>query len=339
MKKLNPDFVYDYFRKNNCLLLEKYVNSRKKMNYICSCGQQSQITFGNFKQGTRCHKCAINSRADNKRLSYDKVYDFFKKNNCKLLTKKYKNSTQYLEYICSCGKKTKTKFRNFKKSKNCFDCGIVKRSEKNKYTFDYVANYFEKNNCTLLEKNYINSTKSMKYVCICKNESYISFSAFRNGKRCKKCVVKNQSGENSHRWNPDRELVERRKKARHICSNLLNTCLKRINKNKTSSTNDLLKYSPYDLDIFLKNHPNYLSTMRKIKLTKDKFSIDHIFPIKAFVDYNLDKEEFLWLMNHFDNLTPMPLRENNRKNDKYDKELFEAWLISKNISINTNTQS
>jgi len=50
-----------------------------------------------------------------------------------------------------------------------------------------VKQYFKEQKCELLETEYINANTKMKYVCVCKNESYIRFSKFQNGQRCIKC--------------------------------------------------------------------------------------------------------------------------------------------------------
>lgn len=57
-----------------------------------------------------------------------------------------------------------------------------------KLTYDYVCNYFEMNNCRLLEFEYISNSTKMKYVCSCGNEAYITFKKFKDrNQRCMKC--------------------------------------------------------------------------------------------------------------------------------------------------------
>jgi very-short-patch-repair endonuclease len=72
---------------------------------------------------------------------------------------------------------------------------------KNKYKDVY--DYFIKENCELLEKEYINNNTLMKYKCSCGNISTIRWRLFQSGKRCKECKVermlkttkKNNNGE------------------------------------------------------------------------------------------------------------------------------------------------
>jgi very-short-patch-repair endonuclease len=56
-----------------------------------------------------------------------------------------------------------------------------------KHTYEYIKQYFENENCELLETEYINNSTKMKYKCICNNITYIRYSDFQQGKRCSKC--------------------------------------------------------------------------------------------------------------------------------------------------------
>lgn len=48
--KLLHKNVEQYFLDNNCKLLDKYLNIRQKLNYICCCGNKSIMTFHSFKK-------------------------------------------------------------------------------------------------------------------------------------------------------------------------------------------------------------------------------------------------------------------------------------------------
>jgi len=84
----------------------------------------------------------------------------------------------------------------------------------------------------------------------------------------------------------------------------------------------LLGYDYKQLQEHILNHPNY----EKIK--NDKWHIDHIWPIKAFVDYGLYD---LSLINCLENLRPLEAFENNSKSGKYCLADFEEWLTKKGI--------
>ena len=79
-------------------------------------------------------------------------------------------------------------------------------------------------------------------------------------------------------------------------------------------------YTPKDLKEHLVNHSNW-------KRVKDEvWNIDHIFPVKAFIDYGIKD---MSLINCLENLQPLEKYDNLSKGRKYDKKQFEKWLISK----------
>ena len=61
-----------------------------------------------------------------------------------------------------------------------------------------------------------------------------------------------------------------------------------------------------------------------------KWHLDHVFPIQAFLDYNIYRPE---LINALDNLQPLEGKDNVSKHAKYDKQLFENYLKSKNVFL------
>ena len=58
--------------------------------------------------------------------------------------------------------------------------------------------------------------------------------------------------------------------------------------------------------------------------------VDHIFPLKAFLDYDIKD---IRLINCLENLQPLLGTENLAKQSKYDQTMFEQWLLSKGISF------
>ena len=66
-----------------------------------------------------------------------------------------------------------------------------------KHTLEYVKGFFREYGCDMLEEEYKNAHNPMKYICSCGNISKISFSSFKNGRRCKKCGNKKSSEKQS----------------------------------------------------------------------------------------------------------------------------------------------
>jgi hypothetical protein len=147
------------------------------MNYICECGNKSEITWDNFKQGKRCMKCS-----GSEKYTYKFVYTFFKKHNCELLEIEYINTDTKMLYKCECKNESEISFYNFKKGMRCMKC-----SGNEKLTFEFIKEQFKKENCELLESQYIDSKTIMKYLCQCKSESSITWNSFNQGHRCIDC--------------------------------------------------------------------------------------------------------------------------------------------------------
>ncbi len=71
-KKNTYKYIYNYFKEQECELLEKeYINNRIKMEYKCSCGNISNISFSNFKKGQRCNKCKIEKMLGKNNTNYN----------------------------------------------------------------------------------------------------------------------------------------------------------------------------------------------------------------------------------------------------------------------------
>jgi len=176
--RLSYKYVKEYFESQKCKLLSKeYINSSELLDYVCICGNFASISFEHFKRGQRCMKCSGKMKH-----SYEYVYNYFKLQGCELLSKKYINNVQLLDYICSCGNISKIIFSSFKQGHRCMEC-----SGNSRYSYEYVYNYFKENGCKLLSEEYINCHLPLKYICNCGNESKISFNNFKSGRRCLNC--------------------------------------------------------------------------------------------------------------------------------------------------------
>ena len=308
--------VKQYFKDHGCKLLEKeYIDNRTKMKYICSCGNISTIKFSEFKEGHRCRKC---SGCEKYTLKYMK--QFFLNRNCELLETEYKAVTEKMKFKCSCGNISQITFISFKRGCFCFKCGNLRRIEKRKFSFKYVDNYYEEQGCKLLEKEYINCRVKMRYRCKCGEIECVSFSYFQTVSECSKCRVKNYSGENHYRWIKDRKKLKEINYFKKRCRLMLRYSLRRTNQRKKDKTQNLLGYTFKKLQDHMYNHPNW-------KKVKDvAWNFDHIFPIKAFLDYGIRD---ISLINCLENLQPLSWEENARKNANYDEKEFEKWLKGK----------
>lgn len=295
-----------------------------KITSICKkCKSKRTCTLCNFRSNG-CRVCSRKIKKDKVFKKYDinSAKSIFEKSGCKLLDNHYENSMKSMNYVCCCGRKSKISLSSFLQGSRCKKCGIEKMI-KNKFDVKKVLKAFKEAGCTLLE-DYQKSSIPMKYICSCGRESKISWNNFSKGRRCNSCGISKRSKENHYCWNKDRKKHKDDLKFRQRCYKLVKMSLDATGRVKSKRTQELLGYSPAQLQEHITSHPNYK------KLKGKSFHIDHIFPIKAFVDHNILD---LSIINCLDNLRPLSGAENCGKNAKYDKKEFLEWLRAKNISF------
>ncbi len=128
-----------------------------------------------------------------KKLTYEHVKQYFKEHGCELLETSYINYHSPMKYKCTCANISKISLANFKAGKRCIKCGGTE-----KHSFEYVKQFFEDNDCELLENNYKNNSIKMKYKCSCDRVSEINFANFKNGQRCRLCCDEKAGGNMRH---------------------------------------------------------------------------------------------------------------------------------------------
>lgn len=216
-RKLTYLEVEKIFRDGGCeLLSENYKNSSTKLEYKCSCGNVSEILLYRFKKGCRCKKCGYKKVAQRCKHSYEYVNKYFRERSCILLSTKYVNAHTRLDYICSCGNRSKITFNSFQQGVRCDVCGLKKVLEVTRYSYDYVKKYFEDHGCVLNSKEYENKSSLLSYTCKCGEKSVIRFGCFKRGSRCRRCGVEKLTGENSVHWNFGLTEEEREIKRNYI---------------------------------------------------------------------------------------------------------------------------
>jgi hypothetical protein len=136
-QRLNYEIVKQVFEENGCTLLSKnYVNSKMLLDYICVCGSQSEISYGNFRIGHRCSKCRYEKSGSKRRHTYEYVKQVFQENGCTLLSKNYVSAHEKLDYKCICGNISEISYGNFSTGNRCKKCGIAKLSGENNSNYN-----------------------------------------------------------------------------------------------------------------------------------------------------------------------------------------------------------
>lgn len=230
-----------------------------------------------------------------------------------------------INFICSCGEKGSAKFFSFKKGTRCESCRRAKQAKSSTLSPDEVRALFEAAGCELLD-NYLNSGTPVKYRCSCGTISRISFSNFRKGSRCFECGKKKHSGENHHRYIEDRDEARLRRTLTQKYRNALQRTLEAFSELKGENSQTLMGYSPSELKDHITSHPKFEH------VRQSRWQIDHIYPIKAFLDHGIHDVS---LVNCLENLQPEFPKVNYQKNDAYSKPEFRRWLNSKGWFVNS----
>ena len=252
-----------------------------------------------------------------KRLTQDYVEQQFKDGGCHLLDT-YKSKDVPVKFRCSCGQESTITYGSFRRGSRCIECG-----GKRKYTFEEIREAFEKAGCKLLDDHYVDAFHKMNAMCSCGKPCRTSWNNFQQGRRCMECAKQKMrdanTGSNHYAWITDRNEEKLRRTVTTKCHSALAHALRSLGKNKTVHSFRILKYTPADLKEHIINHPNW----EMVKNTK--WHLDHIFPVKAFCDYDIKD---IAIINSLDNLQPLEGRENFKKHSKYDKKAFEEWLTT-----------
>ena len=324
-KKYTYEAVKKIIEEKGCQLIsENYINAKTKLQIKCRCSNILNIKFSQFCSGSFCRKCM----KERFKLNYEFVKNFFEKENCVLISKEYINARTHLEYICNCGSKSTIVFDSFKRDNRCKNCGNKKNSIKQTLTQEEVAKNFSDYGCELLEE-YKKARVPVTFRCKCGRIGFKSLNNFQKKPNCKYCSLENRKGENHYEWIPDREAKSLYDKFKEKCYKLLSITLKKFDAKKTNKTNEMLGFTPKELETHICSHPdwNFLKNQR--------WHLDHIFPIKAFFENQIFDVK---IINCLDNLRPMFYKDNLAKSDQYDPELFRIWLEGKGIILNNRKE-
>lgn len=238
-----------------------------------------------------------------KKLTYDEVKEFIELKEYKLISDTYVNANQKILIMCKCGYKYEVVFASFKSGRRCPRC-----SKKERYSYEFVKEYFEKEGCELLETEYINNHTHMKYICKNKHIIYTTFNKFKSGYRCRICWDEYNTGENHVSWNPNKNEM-----------NLYRRIRKKLSKNY--------------INLYMKDDLNYNNYLLKEK----KYHIDHIIPVQCFVklttEFKLNEIDIKKIINQRNNLQLLTEYENMSKGAK--GSIFEAaqYLMLNGIKL------
>lgn len=331
-KKITQEEAEIFYEQYGCKLLDKITCNKDKLHFICKCGKIGYKLWINFRSGPQCcTECGKKIWSEQCQYTIDEVREILNKHGCTLLSDTYRLVSDKIKYKCRCGNIVEKKFNQFLDRQTCKMCP----TERLKYKkiildgeniapseIDKIKKYYEKHGSILLSNEYINCKNKLEYICKCGRKDKKRLEAFKHCPMCKFCSMPKLSDHGM--WNPNREAVKKNQRFRRTAYSLIHRCLRYLDKEKKQKTYDILGYTPKQLIDHIENHQNWKNVKDK------KWHIDHIFPIKAFVDYNISD---MSIINCLENLQPLLADENHSKNDNYNKEEFEEFLRNKGYNV------
>jgi len=138
------------------------------------------------------------------KFTYDYVKSFIEKEEYALLSDTYKNSKTKLLVKCPKGHEYKVAFNSFKQGNRCLIC-----SGKQKFTYNDVKNYIEKEGYQLLSDTYKNCETKLIVRCSKGHEYKVTFDSFKRGSRCPNCSNKKYAEKRRHSYNYIKEQFEK----------------------------------------------------------------------------------------------------------------------------------
>lgn len=250
------------------------------------------------------------------KYDYDDVKQLFQERGCTLLSESYSNNKTKLQYRCKCGNVAHKTLDRFLHSKGeCSNC--VSPKQRDTISISEVKKQFASHGCKLLETEYVSFDTPMKFICKCGNIAHKKLKHINPqlGIRCKQCSI--HHGESHPMWNPDREAIRLRKIVHDRCRAAVRNCIRRSGQIKCKPTHKYVRFTDAQLIERLKSFPSW-ETLRD-----SDWALDHIFPVKAFLDHQICDPE---IINCLDNLQPLSREENLRKADSYNETAFLTWL-------------
>jgi hypothetical protein len=168
-RKFTFDQVKQVFRAANFKLLSScYKSSKEQLAYRCkSCGHEGVTKLEYVKAGSGCPRCWEARRGQSSKHSFDYIREKFSVRKLLLLEKNYPNSKTPLHYKCvECGYKGQLRFNDLSNGSGCRQCGVVRRSSRQKLDFETFKNEMCKREIEVLSQEYVNSGTKLRLRCI-----------------------------------------------------------------------------------------------------------------------------------------------------------------------------
>lgn len=186
--KHNFKYIKEYIEKDGTKLRSKeYINAHTKLKLTSPLGNNYEMTWNDFQQGSRCPYERYERSRKTQALTYEYVKSYVEEKGYKLFSKKYINSRTKLKLMCPNGHIFEISFSNFQKGRRCSYERYEKSSKKQRHSYEYVKKYIEKRKYELISKTYRNGRIKLKIKCPKGHIFKMSFGCFVRGQRCPIC--------------------------------------------------------------------------------------------------------------------------------------------------------
>lgn len=191
--KLTINDIINELSKCNFSMIENTYDP-KTYRFDCKCPLNHIINVNYYKwlkQKNKCSTCPKNNTNHSRKpMTLMEVKELFEDEECKLISTEYINRDTNLKYICKNGHETSMTLHNWKNSKyKCNECADIEKSNRNKYSYDFVKQEFEKRGFQLISKTYVNTLEKLDFICNKGHSETITFDSFYSGQcGCIQCA-------------------------------------------------------------------------------------------------------------------------------------------------------
>jgi len=192
-RKVDFETVKREFENRGYVLIEEqYINSVTPMRYICPKHPDKELytTLNSLRSGHGCRFCYYERQ---RKYTKEDVINKLNENNLKLINFFEKDGVKYVKYYCikHPDLEQETTIYNIINGQQCTRCKYDNLSKKFRLDFNEVKNTFQNKGFILLEKEYINNSVPMKFICIKHKELGIQESTYTTVKYnsgCRGCA-------------------------------------------------------------------------------------------------------------------------------------------------------
>lgn len=165
-KKLNIETVREFVVNNsNCSLISnEYINSKKKLQFRCECGNEFETSFDTFKNANQrqCPDCGIELRVKGRKIGLNEAKEVFHSKGLEIISDKYVNARTKIIAKDSEGYIVYISLDNLSKGEKASRFSIY-----NPKTIANIKLWIKNNNCDfkLLSNEFKSAKSKIKFQC------------------------------------------------------------------------------------------------------------------------------------------------------------------------------